>query len=97
MIYALNNKYGNEFNPELFYGKSDTAYIVMKIIVWLFLIFVGILGLLDLNLLLFHIWLSSKMLTTYEYIVNSRAAKSENKPYGICAGVPKDDDAATRN
>lgn len=47
----------------------------MKIFVWIFLLLVGLLGLLDLNLLCFHAWLARNKLTTYEYIINSRAAE----------------------
>lgn len=78
MIYALSSKYGNEYNTDIFIDKSFLTYTMMKIFVWIFLVFVGILGILDFNLLLFHLWLSSNMLTTYEYIINSRAAQQVN-------------------
>jgi len=48
----------------------------MKVVVWIWLIAVAILGVFDFNLLMFHTWLKWKNLSTFEYISNSRIAKS---------------------
>ncbi|KAL4444808.1 hypothetical protein ABPG74_016016 [Tetrahymena malaccensis] len=86
LSYSLDNIYGSEYNQN-FIGHSYTSYVVMKIFVWVYLIFIAFFGLLDINLFLFHTWLSMNHLTTYEYIINSRAAKQEKIPYGICSGI----------
>ncbi|EAR85169.2 DHHC zinc finger protein (macronuclear) [Tetrahymena thermophila SB210] len=86
LSYSLANIYGSEYNYN-FSGHSYTSYVVMKIFVWIYLIFIAFFGLLDINLFLFHTWLSMNHLTTYEYIINSRAAKQEKIPYGICSGI----------
>lgn len=75
IAYSLANTYNTEMNPKLFAGFSYSQYVTMKVASWIFGIIVGILGILDFNLLLFHSWLSYHKLTTYEYIINSRAAR----------------------
>ncbi|KAL4493642.1 hypothetical protein ABPG72_004135 [Tetrahymena utriculariae] len=86
LSYSLDNIYGSDYNQN-FIGHSYTSYVVMKIFVWVYLIFIAFFGILDINLFLFHTWLSMNHLTTYEYIINSRAAKQEKIPYGICSGI----------
>lgn len=61
-------------NNELFKDYSNSRYLSMKIVVWIWLIVVGIIGALDLNLLMFHLWLHWHNLSTYDYICNSRTA-----------------------
>lgn len=68
LIECVVNSYGSDMNPDIFVGYSHGQYITMKVVVLIFLIITGILCLLDVNLLFFHIWLSSNNLTTYEYI-----------------------------
>lgn len=77
--------YINEENKEIFFENSNnliTSEEILEILVILLIIFAtatAVITLLNLNLVLFHIWLYIKGLTTYEFVLHKRENMIKNE------------------
>lgn len=60
----------------------------MKTVMIISTIIIGAIGLLAINLLIFHNYIYQNKISTYEYILRSRIAKEKGEPFGICSCVP---------
>ena len=67
MVTDINNGH-----IKLFYDDFEKDVLLRTIILWVSVVISSLLMILDINLTILHIWLHSKNLTTYLYIVELR-------------------------
>lgn len=77
IVGFFTNLYFTTNNKDLFFEKTgyqleNDSIIIVFIVIWIFGGFTAIFVLLDFNLIIFHLWLIKKHISTYEYIIEKR-------------------------